>query len=67
MPNINIPKAYSEPRRTSKIELLANIVYGLEPSLTVFVKSSILDVWMGPEYTSVRLKENFQIKIYPAA
>ena len=63
MPNINIPEAYSEPRQTSKMELLANIVYGLEQSLTVFEKSSIPDVWMGSEYASVRLKKYFQIKI----
>ena len=64
LPNINIPKANSEPRQTSKMELLVNIVYGLESLLTVFAKSSILDLWVGPECASVRLKENFQIKIY---
>ena len=63
--NINTPEAYSEPSQTAKMELLANTIYGLELSLTVFVKSSILDLLVGPECASVRLKEYFQIKIYP--
>ena len=37
---------HSEPSQTSKMELFAKIVNGLKP-LTVFVKSSILDVWIG--------------------
>ena len=37
------PKVYLEPSQTSKMELLVNIVNGWKP-LTIFAKSSILDV-----------------------
>ena len=37
-----VPESYSQPSRTSKRELLANIVNGFL-QLTVFTKSSILD------------------------
>ena len=36
-------EAYSQPSRTSKIELFAKIVNGFQ-SLTIFAKSFILDV-----------------------
>ena len=36
-------EAYSEPCQTSKIELFAKIVNGFQP-LTIFAKSSVLDV-----------------------
>ena len=39
------------PSRASNMELLAKIVNGWKP-FTVFAKSSILDVWLGSEYTS---------------
>ena len=35
-------EAYSEPRQTSKVELLANVVNDWNP-LTIFVESCILD------------------------
>ena len=44
-------EAYSEPRETSKIELSVKTVYGFKP-LTIFVKSSVWDIWFGSEYTS---------------
>ena len=47
--------AYSEPRQTSKMKLCAKIVHGFRP-LTIIVKSSILDVWLGSEYASVDRK-----------
>ena len=42
-------KAYSEPCQTSKMEFFAKLVKGFKP-LTIFVKSSILDVWQSSEY-----------------
>ena len=44
-------EGYSEPNRTSKMELFTEIVNGLN-LLTVFTKSSDLDVWQGSEFTS---------------
>ena len=41
------PEAYSKPRRTSKIEIFAQIIKGWKP-LTIFERSSILDVRLGP-------------------
>ena len=46
-----IPETYSEPCQTSKMELLAGIVNNIQ-SLTILVKSSILDAWIGSGYTS---------------
>ena len=46
-----ISETYSEPCETSKVELFAKIVNGLE-SLTIFVKNSILGIWQGSEYGS---------------
>ena len=43
--------AYSEPRQKSKEELFAKIVHGFR-RLTIFVKSSILDVGLRSEYVS---------------
>ena len=42
------PEAYSEPCQTSKIELFAKIVNEWK-LLTIFKKSSILDVWQGSD------------------
>ena len=40
-------EAYSEPCQTSKMELFKKIV-------NIFAKRSILDVWQGSKYASVR-------------
>ena len=51
-------EVYPEPYQTSKMELLAKIVNGFQP-LTIFAKSSILDVRQGSKYTSnIRLHRN---------
>ena len=42
-------EAYSDPCQTSKMELLVKIFNGIQ-LLTVFAKSSFLDVWQGSEY-----------------
>ena len=42
------PEAYSEPSGTSKMEFFAKIVNGWKP-LTIFAKSSILDIRLGSE------------------
>ena len=44
-------KTYSKSNRTSHMELFAKIFTGPK-SLTVFKKSSIFDVRLGPEYNS---------------
>ena len=41
----------SESCKTSKMELFAKIVKNEKP-FTIFVKTSILDVWQGSEYAS---------------
>ena len=41
-----IPEAYLEPKQFFKIEVFAKIVKGFQ-AIAVFVKSSILDVWLG--------------------
>ena len=46
-----ISEAYSEPSRTSKMKLFAKIDHGFQP-LTIFLKSSILDVPLDSEYAS---------------
>ena len=43
------------PSQASKMEQFVKIVNGIK-LLTVFTKSSILDVWMGSKYTSVICK-----------
>ena len=48
-------EAYLEPCQTSKMNLFGKIVDGFLP-WSVFVKSSILDVWQGFEYTSIYSK-----------
>ena len=47
----NVAEAYSEPSRTSKMQLFAKIVNGFQP-LIIFAKSFILDVQLGFEYVS---------------
>ena len=42
---------YSETFQTSKMERFEKIINDLD-ALTIFVKSSILDVWQDFEYTS---------------
>ena len=46
-----IPEGHSEPIRTYKMEPFAKIVTTFQP-LTIFGKSSILDIWLGFEYAS---------------
>ena len=43
-----VSEAYSQSSKTSKMKLFAKIVNSWKPS-TIFAKSSILDVWRGPE------------------
>ena len=40
-----------EPSQTSTMEHFVKIINSLKP-LIIFIKSSILDVWLGSEYTS---------------
>ena len=49
--NIKISETFSEPSQTSKTELFAKIINNWKP-LTIFTKSSILDVRLGSEYAS---------------
>ena len=44
--NLSKSGAYSEPYQTSKMELFAKIVNDFQP-LTIFAKSSVVDVWQG--------------------
>ena len=44
-------ETYSEPSQTSEMEIFAITVNHFKP-LTIFGKSSILDVWLGSEYAS---------------
>ena len=44
-------EAYSEPCQTSKMEVFTKIVNGFS-FLTIFAKSSILDVWQDSEFAS---------------
>ena len=46
-------KVYSEPCEISKIELYEKIVNGEKP-LTIFSKSSILNVWLAFHYEPLR-------------
>ena len=46
-----LPMAYSKPSQISKTEFFAKTVSSWKP-LKKFAKSSILDVWLGSEYTS---------------
>ena len=43
--NIDVSEAHSEPYQISKTTLFAEIVNGWKP-FTIFVKSSILDIWL---------------------
>ena len=43
---------YSEPSQTSKMERFVKTVKDLQP-LSIFTKYSIVDVWLGSEYTPV--------------
>ena len=60
-------EGYSEPCEISK-ELFTLIVNGLKP-LTIFVKSSISDIWLGYEYVSyiywytVQMQEMFLVSL----
>ena len=45
-----VSKAWSQLSQISKMENFVNIVNGFKP-LTIFEKSSILDVYLGSEYT----------------
>ena len=46
---IRIAEVYSEPSRTSKMELFAKLVLGFQ-LITIFIKSSILYIRLGFEY-----------------
>ena len=46
--NKHLSEAYSEPYQTSKMKLFAKMVKSFQP-LTILTKSSILEVWQGPE------------------
>ena len=48
---MNTLKAYSEPYQISKMNFFAKLANGLQSS-TIFIKSSIFDVWHGSEYAS---------------
>ena len=50
-----IAEACEELCKVSKMESFAKIVNGFKP-LTIFAKLSILDVWLGSEYTSGQLE-----------
>ena len=45
-------KTYAEASQTSKMELFEKIVNNLKP-LTIFTKSSVLNVWLGSEDASL--------------
>ena len=66
MLEIVVSEAYSEPSQTSKIELFEKVVNGFQP-LTIFEKSSILDVWQGSEYASGNNQKYFEINFYGKA
>ena len=53
-------EVYPDPSWTSKIGLFAKIINGFQP-LTIFAKSSILDVQLGSEYTS----ESSVLNLFP--
>ena len=46
---MQIPEAYTEPRRTAKMKYFSKITNGWKP-LAIFAKSSILDVSWGSDY-----------------
>ena len=52
-------EAYSEPSQLSTMKLYANIVHGWKP-LTIFAKSSILDVWLVSE-CACEMHKNFKV------
>ena len=56
-------EAYSEPCQTSKMDLFAKI-FDEWKQLTIFEKSSILDVWSGSEYASAECKVNCLDRLY---
>ena len=55
-------EAHLEPSQTSKMDLFAKLV-NVSKSLTIFAKSSILDVWQGPEYApGIQKKKKTSVK-----
>ena len=54
-------EAYSEPNRTSKMELFAKLVKGFQ-QLNFFAQSSILDIWLGSECSSIF--HNFRQRLF---
>ena len=48
---VRTAEVYSRPSRTSTMELFAQIVKDFQ-LLTIFIKSSILDIRLGSEYAS---------------
>ena len=54
---INWKEVYSEPCKTSDVELFAKLINSWKP-LIFFNKSAVLDVDKDSEYTSAAWKEN---------
>ena len=48
---LNTPEMYSEPSRKSEIGIFAKIINDKKP-LTILVKNSSLNVWLGSEHVS---------------
>ena len=48
--HLRVPEAYSEPSQTYKMVYFVKTVNSWKP-LTIFPKSSILDVWLGSKYS----------------
>ena len=50
--DVRYPEAYSELCKLCKMEVFAKIVNGFQ-LITIFAKSSFLDVWQGSEYATI--------------
>ena len=62
---VSIPEMYSGLFQTSKMKIFVKIVNGWK-SLSIFPKSSILDVWLASEYsTSGNLRRGIKFNIFP--
>ena len=59
----SLSEANSEPSQTRELNFFTKINNGF-PLLTVFVKSSILDVWQGSEYASGFIDSFFRYFVY---
>ena len=54
-------EAYSKPSGPYKMEIFAKIAHGFQP-LTIFAKTSLLDVRMSSEYVSDVILQSLRIK-----